>query len=350
MKYQRELLKDVEGYVPGEQPKTSGVIKLNTNENPYTPSEQAMAVLHALSPHALRKYSDPLSVEFRTVWAERYGYDGPDWVIAGNGMDELLSLAIRGFVDPGDAVLSTYPTYTLYDTLAQLHGARLKAVDLDEDFQLTDAFFETPARICFLPRPNSPSGVCCPLEVVERLCRGFDGLVVIDEAYADFADDNCIEFPKRFENAVVMRTFSKSFSLAGMRVGAGAARPEVVRELMKVKDSYNLNAVSQAVGLAALRDYGHMLANVEKVRATRARLIAALTAMGFRVPPSQSNFVLAQWDGTPNARAIFETLRECGILVRYFTARRLDNALRITVGTDDEINQLLQALRDIIEG
>ena len=349
MKYQRELLKDVEGYIPGEQPKTSGVIKLNTNENPYPPSEQAMAVLRGLAPDALRKYSDPVSLELRSAWAERYGYDNPDWVIAGNGMDELLSLAIRGFVDPGDAVLSTYPTYTLYDTLAQLHGARLVTVDLDDGFLLTDAFFETPARICLLARPNSPSGVCCPLEAVERLCNCFDGLVVIDEAYVDFADDTCIEFPKRFENAVVMRTFSKSFSLAGMRVGAGAARPEVVGELMKVKDSYNLNAVSQAVGLAALRDYDHMLANVGKVRASRARLIPALTAMGFRVPPSQSNFVLAQWDGTPNARAIFEALRERGILVRYFTARGLDNALRITVGTDDEIDQLLQALKDILE-
>jgi len=347
VKYQRELLRDVEGYVPGEQP-PPGVIKLNTNENPYPPSQKAMAVLRGLSPEALRKYSDPVSLELRAAWAQRYGYEGPEWVIAGNGMDELLSLSIRAFVDPGEAVLSTYPTYTLYETLAQLHGARLTTVDLDEDFQLAGAFFETPARLCCLPRPNSPSGVCCPLEAVERLCRDFDGIVVIDEAYVDFADDDCIDFPKRFENAVVMRTFSKSFSLAGMRLGAAAARPEIICELMKVKDSYNLNAATQAVGLAALEDYDHMLANAAKIRATRERLTQALCEMGFRVPPSQSNFVLAQRDGTPDARAIFEALRERRILVRYFTARRLDNALRITVGTDEETDALLQALTEML--
>ena len=349
MKYQRDILKDVEGYVPGEQPRMPNIIKLNTNENPYPPSPKVLEALRALPAEALRKYPEPLSVDFRTACAERYGYEGPDWVIVGNGMDELLALAMRAFVDPGDSVLSTYPTYTLYETLAQLHGARAVLIDLDDAFQLTDAFFSTPARLCILPRPNAPSGVCPPRAEVERLCRTFDGIVVIDEAYVDFSDDNCIDFPKRFENAIVMRTFSKSFSLAGLRLGAAVAQPAIIREFLKVKDSYNLNVISQTAGIAAMRDYDWMRQNVEKVRATRTRLMAALHEMGFHVPPSQSNFVLAQWDGTPDAKAIFDALRARAIIVRYFAKRRLDNALRITVGTDDETNALLAALREIVK-
>ncbi len=348
MKYQRELLKNVEGYVPGEQPRGRRFIKLNTNENPYPPSPKAVEALHSLPADALRKYSDPVSLSLRTACADRYGCDGPEWVITGNGMDELLSLVVRTFVDPGDAIITTYPTYVLYETLALLHGARVKLVDLDESFQLTNAFFGESGRLCFLPRPNSPTGVCPPRKAVEKLCASFKGIVVIDEAYVDFADDDCMDFPKRFENAIVMRTFSKSFSLAGMRIGAAVARPDLINEMMKVKDSYNMDAVSQAVGLAAMQDYEYMQANVAKVRATRARLTAALTDLGFDVPPSQSNFVFARWHGIPDAITLFRELREKGILVRYFNARRLDDALRISIGTEEETDALLRALKEII--
>lgn len=348
MKYRRTILEGVEGYVPGEQPRMPNIVKLNTNENPYPPSPRVLEAVRGLSPDALRRYPDPLSVELRAECAKRYGYDGPEWVVAGNGMDELLALAVRSFVDPGDTILSTYPTYTLYETLALLHGAKAALVDLDESFQLTEAFFNTAARLCILPRPNAPTGVCAPREEVERLCRTFDGIVVIDEAYVDFSDDSCMDFPKRFDNAIVMRTFSKSFSLAGMRLGAAVARPEIIGEFLKVKDSYNLNAVAQAAGLAAMRDYGHMAANAEKVRKTRARVTAILREMGFTVPDSQSNFVLAQWNGRPSAQTIFETLRERAIVVRYFKARRLENAIRISIGTDGEMDLLLAALREIL--
>lgn len=348
MKYQRAILKDVTGYVPGEQPRMANIIKLNTNENPYPPSPRVLEALRALPGDALRRYPDPMAVAFRSICTERYGYSGPEWVIAGNGMDELLSLVLRTFVDPGDSVLTTYPTYTLYETLAQLHGAKPVLVDLDDGYQLTEAFFATPARLCILPRPNAPTGICPPRKVVERLCKNFDGIVVIDEAYVDFSDDNCMDFPKRFENTIVMRTFSKSFSLAGMRLGTAVARPEIINEFMKVKDSYNLNVTSQAAGVAAMQDYEYMLENVRRVRTTRARLTRDLEAMGFSVPPSQSNFVLAKWKGNPNARTLFEALRERAIIVRYFDTRRLSDALRISVGTDEEIDALLAALREII--
>jgi histidinol-phosphate aminotransferase len=348
VKYGRDILRNVEGYVPGEQPKMANVIKLNTNENPYPPSPKVLEALKALGPEALVKYPDPLSVAFRRACAERHGYPDESWAIIGNGMDELLAMALRTFVDPGDAVLTTYPTYTLYETLCDLHGASCIMVDLDEDYQLPEAFYATPARLCFLPRPNAPTGISAPRDAVARLCREFDGIVVIDEAYVDFADDNCMDFPKEFDNAIVMRTFSKSFSLAGMRLGLGIAQPEIIAEFLKTKDSYNMNAVAQAVGLAAMNDYAHMEANVAKVKATRERLRKALVELGFRVPPSQSNFLLAHWNGEPTARAIFERLRDQAIIVRYFNARRLDGALRITVGTDDQTDALLAALEAII--
>ena len=348
MKYGRAILKDVEGYVPGEQPKSANVIKLNTNENPYPPSPKVLEALAGLGPDALRKYPDPLSVNLRQACAERHGYPGADWAIIGNGMDELLAMVVRTFVDPGDTILTTSPTYTLYETLAQLHGARIAMVDLDNAFQLAEAFFNTPARLCFLPRPNAPSGVCVPRDDVERLCREFDGVVVIDEAYVDFADDNCMDFAKRFDNAIIMRTFSKSFSLCGLRIGLAIAQPDIISEFLKTKDSYNMNAASQAAGLAAILDHGHMEANAAKVKATRARLAEALRALGFAVTPSQSNFVLAFWDGTPTARGIFEELKKRCIFVRYFNTPRLKDAMRISVGTDGEIDALLKAIRGII--
>lgn len=350
MKYGRDLLKEVEGYTPGEQPQGPGYVKLNTNENPYPPSPKVLEALRGLDAEALRKYPDPLSVRFRAACAERYGYPGPEWVIAGNGMDELLALALRTFVDPGDTVLAPYPTYSLYEVLCGLHGAQLRCVDLDDDFQLTGAFFTTPARLCFLTRPNAPSGVSVPRAAAAQVCERFDGIVVIDEAYVDFADDDCMDFATHHENAIVMRTFSKSFSLAGLRIGVAVAQPQVIGEFLKTKDSYNMNVVSQRAGLAAMEDYAHMLESRKRVRTTRARLRGQLLDLGFDVPESQTNFLLARRDADPSAAEIFEALNARRILVRYFDARRLENALRITVGTDAECDALIEALREILGG
>lgn len=348
MKFQRAILAGVEPYMPGEQPKDAGVIKLNTNENPYPPAPQILDALRVLSGDALRKYPDPVAHELRSLAAERYGYPDASWIVAGNGMDELLAMAIRTFTDPGDTILTVNPTYTLYETLAALHGARMAHVDLDESYQLDEAFFAAKGRLCFLPRPNAPSGVSADRAEVERFAAAFDGVVVIDEAYVDFADDDCMDMPKRFGNVIVMRTFSKSFSMAGMRLGIAAARPELIAELFKTKDSYNLNAFTQAAGCAALRAYDYMLEQAAKVKATRARLTEALTSMGFDVPPSQTNFVLAKWEGSPAAYDLFAALKERKIYVRYFDRPGLRDRLRISIGTDAEIDALLAALHDII--
>ncbi|MCC6797522.1 MAG: histidinol-phosphate transaminase [Candidatus Hydrogenedentes bacterium] len=350
MKYGREILKGVEGYVPGEQPKMKNIIKLNTNENPYPPSPRVLQAVQEISTEWLRKYPDPVSLRLREAIAEHYGVAGPECVIAGNGMDDILAMAIRAFADPGDEILSPYPSYTLYETLANLHGSKMRYVDLDGEYQLPEQFYETKARMCFIPRPNAPSGVASGQKAMERLCREFNGLVFIDEAYADFADDNCLGFPRVFENAIIGRTFSKSYALCGLRLGFAIARPEIINELMKVKDSYNVNIVAQLGGVAALEDREHFKNTVSKIRNNRAWLTQALRDMGFRVLDSQTNFVLAHWKGAPSAKEIFEALRARAIIVRYFNARRLENAMRITVGNEREIEALIDALRAILSG
>jgi len=348
MNYARTLLAQVEGYVPGEQPQIPGIIKLNTNECPYPPSPKVLSALQDLGPEALRKYPDPVARAFRASCAERYGYPSEDWVIAGNGMDELLALALRTFVDPGDTVVAQYPTYSLYEILCQLHGARLQYIELDEAFRLTEEFFTAQGRLAFLTRPNAPTGLSAPRDEVIRFCKAFPGIVVIDEAYVDFGNDTCMDLPKTFENVLVMRTFSKSFSMAGMRLGTAVGQPTLIREFLKTKDSYNLNAYTQAAGIAAMADYGHMEANVARVKATRERLRDELIALGFQVPPSESNFLLAQWNQAPGAQTLFQALREQNIIVRYFNAPRLQNALRITIGTEEECATLVTALRGMI--
>lgn len=348
MNYIRPLLDAVAGYVPGEQLNRPDIIKLNTNENPYPPSPQVLRALREADGEMLRKYPDPLAREFRRACADRYGYPDESWIIAGNGMDELLSMAVRVFVEPGASAIAPYPTYTLYEILLRLHGASLTYLDLDADFRMTEAHFSAQGPMFFLTRPNAPSGVACSREEAARLCAAFPGIVLIDEAYVDFAEDSCIDFPQRFENAVVMRTFSKSFSLAGMRIGVAIARPGIIQAFLKMKDSYNMDVLSQRAGFAAIEDYDYMRQNANRVKEARTRLRAALIAMGFKVPESQSNFLLAQWNGQPGAKALHERLRERGILVRYFPERRLEDCLRITIGSEGECAALIAALRELI--
>lgn len=347
--YGRESLRSVEGYVPGEQPKESGFIKLNTNENPYPPSPKVIAALQTLNTTDLRKYPDPMATGLRKACAKAYGAPNENWIIMGNGMDEILAMAIRAFVDPGDRVIAPYPTYTLYEVLCKLHGCTLDYIDLAEDFQLVTKFFDEQGKFCFLARPNAPTGVAFPKEDVRRYCENFEGIVLIDEAYVDFSDDHCLDFPIQFPNVIIARTLSKSYSLAGLRIGVAMAQPALIHELVKVKDSYNLNTFSQVAGIAAIEDSAYMRQNAEQVRRSRTRLRNALLSLGFVVPESGSNFLLAQWDGVPNAATIFNQLREQRILVRYFNQRRLENALRITVGTDKECDALVNALQGILK-
>jgi len=339
--YVRPEITALAGYVPGEQPSDPRVAKLNTNENPYPPSP---AVRRAISDacERLHLYPDPTAREVRERAARLYDVD-PEGVIVGNGSDELLTLLMRAVIAPGDAVAYSTPTYSLYETLVPLQGGVRVRVPYGPDFAIPEELFSVDARMVIVCNPNAPSGTSVPRRALERLAEARrDVLLIVDEAYADFADENATSMGSRHPNVVVLRTLSKSYSLAGLRVGIGITTPALAAELNKVKDSYNVSRLAQAGAVAALDDQESMLAHVARVRATRARLSEGLVALGYELPPSQTNFVLARRPGR-SLLPVKEALQSRGILVRYFP--ELPDALRITVGTDEEIDRLLAEMR-----
>jgi histidinol-phosphate aminotransferase len=332
--------------VPGEQPAAGRrIVKLNTNENPYPPSPRVLEALARASTADVRLYPDPEARALRARAGAVYGVP-PDRVMVGNGSDELLQLLLRATVDPGDPVAFPVPTYSLYATLVAVQGGRCVEVPFADDYGLPAALADTGARLTFLCNPNSPSGTLVPVAEVARLAGAVRGLLVVDEAYVDFAHTSALPLVADHDNVVVLRTFSKSFSLAGLRVGLAFAHPDLLAGLRTVKDSYNVSRLAQAAAEAALGDLPWMEENVRRIRATRTRLATALAGLGWNVLPSEANFVLARRPGVDQAPTA-AALAARDVLVRHFAAPRLFDALRITIGTDDEIDTLLAALRDL---
>jgi histidinol-phosphate aminotransferase len=292
----------------------------------------------------LRRYPNPTADSFRDAAAELFDLKR-DWLIAGNGSDDILSIALRTFCGPGDLLAYPDPTYSLYPVLADLAETRHVGVPWEEDFTLpVEALLDTAARAIFLANPNAPTGTMVPPATVEKLLGKFKGLVLVDEAYADFAGENCVALVKDHANLVVSRTLSKSYSLAGLRFGYGVAQPAVIDEMMKVKDSYNCDAISIAMATAAVQDQDYARNTWENVRAERERLTDELERMHWQVLPSRANFILATApDG--NGRAAYLGLKQQGILVRYFDKPGLSDKIRITVGTSQENNALLGGIK-----
>jgi histidinol-phosphate aminotransferase len=346
----RPAIRAMAGYTPGEQPRTGGIVKLNTNENPYPPSPRVLEALRAaLTGERLRKYPDPLGTHFRQTAGRALGID-PDGVLIGNGSDDVLTILTRAFVPEGGLVVSLTPSYLLYSTLAELQGARFQAVPFAPDWSVPDPWPVGRAHLTFLTNPNSPSGTAVRTEAVRRLAAQVRGPLVVDEAYADFADEDALDLvcgPAAPGNVIVTRTLSKSYSLAGVRFGFAVAEAALVRQLVKVKDSYNCDVLSLAAAAAALEDQEHRRAVRAKVLETRARLSAALTRLGFAVCPSQANFVWARRADRP-VKPIFEELKRRNILVRYMAYEGHGDGLRVTVGTDEEIDRLLAELTAIL--
>ena len=342
----RPAVDHLAAYVPGEQPGDADVVKLNTNENPYPPSPRALAALGAVGAGALRRYPHPLADAFRQSAGEVLGVD-PEWILAGNGSDDLLTMLFRAVTGAGRPVAYPAPTYVLYRTLAAIQGAPALEVPFDEDYTLpVDGLAETGAALTIVANPNSPSGTAATVERLAELADRTSGVLAVDEAYVAFAEASALELVRRRDSVIVLRTLSKSHGLAGLRLGFGIAHPRLLAGLARVKDSYNVDAVASAVGAAAIRDVSYARETVERIRATRTRLAAALAGRGFRVWPSQANFVLARpADG--DARRLYEGLKERGILVRYFAEPGLSDKLRITVGTEDQTTRLLSALADL---
>ena len=346
--YFRKNIAALAGYVPGEQPRDENVIKLNTNENPYPPSPRVLAALRKATSRSLRLYPEPLADSLRAVAATVYGVK-PENILAGNGSDEILSIIMRSFVGPQDRVAFPVPTYSLYDTLIAIQQGERITVDYPPDFSVPEALASQNAALTFLCNPNSPSGTLVPLQDIERLARAVSGILVIDEAYVDFAESeraSTLPLVRHFPNLVVLRTFSKSFSLAGMRIGLAFASEEIISGMMKVKDSYNLNRLSLVAATAALRDMPWTTRNIRRIQQSRRQLSAGLRKMGFYVYPSHANFLMAR-KKEQNLKGVYEKLKSKKILVRYFDVPGLQDSLRITVGTPQEIRALLKEMKAI---
>jgi histidinol-phosphate aminotransferase len=265
----------------------------------------------------------------------------------GNGSDELLTIIIRSFVGEGKKVVYPYPSYLLYKTLSEIQDAEECVIDFLEDYTLPGEIVVEGAAVTFICNPNSPSGTMIPVDEVSGVAGKIEGIIVVDEAYVDFADDNCMRLVDKHSNLIVLRTLSKSYSLAGMRLGFAVAHESLINGMMKVKDSYNVDRLSMASAVAALGDQETFRENVARIKKTRGRLIDSLKKLGFFVYPSHANFVMIRCRNANKAREIYQELRERKILTRYFEQPRLDDCLRITVGTDEEIDVLLDNLAEI---
>ncbi|MGQ3685730.1 MAG: histidinol-phosphate transaminase [Candidatus Loosdrechtia sp.] len=347
MSYFRNTIEKISGYIPGEQPKDGVFIKLNTNENPYPPSPKVLQALRETINESLRLYPDPAATAARLKIAEILGIK-PERVMAGNGSDDLLSIIIRSFVNPGDKVVFPYPSYMLYETLAELQDASAYTIDFTGNYSLPEGFVVKDAKVTFIANPNSPSGTMISPDEISGIASRIDGVLVIDEAYADFSEENCLSLVEHHDNIIILRTLSKSYSLAGIRFGFCIAQEPIIQGLMKVKDSYNVDRLSIAAAVAALEDQDNMKMNVRKITETRQSLTTALQDMGFSVYPSKTNFILAECMEGISAYELYQALKSRKVLVRYFNLRRLDNCLRITIGTKEEIDILLKHLRELL--
>ncbi len=342
----RDCVRQTPGYTPGEQPQTQGFVKLNTNENPYPPPADIFAGLQT-ELEKVRLYPDPVSTRLRQAASAVYGVDS-DRIIAGNGSDDILNIALRTFVNPGESVAFLDLTYSLYETITKVHGANIIEFSTDDKFELDKPLICPEAKLIFLASPNPPLGKNLNREYLEETCKQAQGLVLIDEAYVDFSDDNHLDFLDKFDNVIISRTMSKSYCLAGMRVGFGLSSTAIIEEMNKVRDSYNLDRIAQFLAAECFNNQGYFKTVWDKVRNTRDRLIRELRSSGFIVFDSESNFVLAspQWI---RANDLYTELKEKQVLVRYFKHPRIKDYVRISIGTDEEIDCLLNTIKIIHE-
>ena len=350
MSYFRPAVDAMQGYVPGEQPREgSKVVKLNTNENPYPCSANVARAVQAVLERGLQRYPDPLGTAFRLRASEVLGVP-PEWILCGNGSDEILTLATRAFVGEGELLRLPYPSYILYKTLAEIQGARSEEIRFRDDWTLGEDFTVATAglKLAFLPNPNSPSGTVIPAEQVLELARRLPCPLIVDEAYVDFADDHCIRLVKECDKILVSRTLSKSYALAGLRFGYVVAQPHIIEGLRKIKDSYNCDALSLAAATAAIDDQAWLRDNVAKIRASRKSLTDRVRAMGFTAIDSQANFIWCTHPTKP-LKPMYEHLKSGGILVRYMPYAGWGEGLRISVGTEQQLEACLMLLAEALK-
>ena len=357
----RAEITSMEGYEPGEWPPlNSGVLKLNSNENPYPPSPKVLAALQEISGELLRRYPNPRGSTFCEQVGNIFSVPS-DWVIAGYGSDDLLTLLVRSCAqEDARALAYPMPTYVLYRTLAAIQPAEVIEIPYGQkgtNWVLpVEQLLAANAAVTMIATPNSPTGHLVPIEDLRVLAAGLSGVLVIDEAYVDFAEAGAdvasLALVRGFENVMVLRTLSKGYGLAGLRLGFGIAQPGLLAGLLKVKDSYNVDAIALKLGEAAIADQAYKNECIQKIIAAREQLSGDLRALEFKVWPSQTNFLLVQpptQSAVPTAEKIYQALKAKDIMIRYFAQPGLDDKLRITVGTPEQNAQLISALVSALE-
>jgi histidinol-phosphate aminotransferase len=342
----RRSLEGFEPYVPGEQPPDGeGWVKLNTNESPLPPSPRVIEAIKAAATDALRLYPSPTAAPAREAIARRFGVD-VSHVTVGNGGDELIELCFRAFAGAGDTVAFPTPTYPLLEPLCRIHEAQPSRHPTEQPWELPPSLGADPSPLKFIVNPNSPTGALFATGDVEAVVVASSGVVAIDEAYVDFASQSCLPLLSRYDNVLLLRTFSKSYGLAGMRIGFALGSPELIEALDAVKDSYNVDRLAIVAAAAAIQDEEHHRRLVAEVVERRAELSRALEDLGFEVVPSEANFVFAR-PPQPAAKVV-AALRERKILVRHYDREPIAGWIRITIGTKEQHEKLLAALKEIL--
>jgi len=348
MKFWNTTLKNMKEYIPGEQPENlSEYIKLNTNENPFPPSKLAIEAI-TQGTEKLNRYPEPTSDSLRQVFAKLNDLEMEN-IFASNGSDEIFSSIFLAFADKKTHAAFAYPSYSLYDTLAEASGVPYEKVNLGKNFEykLND-FLKKDYQLVIITNPNNPTGTWCEIKEIDNFLSKFKGLLVVDEAYIDFYGGSALPLVKKYDNIIVTRSFSKSYSLAGLRVGIAIAHPDIIRGFLKIKDSYNLDSLAIKGAIAALEDAKTFNYNTQLIKNNKEYLEEALKEIGFTIIPSHANFLFVKHPKI-NSEELYNELKERKILVRHFKGETQTEYLRITIGTMTEIKQLCVELKSILE-
>lgn len=343
----RNAIASMKGYVPGFQPDPrENYLKLNSNENPFPPSPRVRDALKSTAYEDLRIYPDPVSLDLRKKLAALYGFT-PDQIICGNGSDEILNIIVRTFAEPGEAIGFHEPTFPLYRVLANIHGTQAVALAIAEPYD-RPPMPPDGVKVFFLANPNSPVGFTYPMARVAEMAQGIQGILVVDEAYAEFSRENALDLVRKMKNVIVVRTVSKSYSLAGARLGYAIAHEDWITEMLKVKDPFNVTRMTQSLVAAALEDQEYFRKNIEQIVKTREWFYQEAGALGYRLIPSQANFLFPEPPQKGRGKAFYNALLQRRVLTRYYDTEGLRDGVRLTVGTQDEMEKVLDVFKEIL--
>ncbi|MFW9879679.1 MAG: histidinol-phosphate transaminase, partial [Candidatus Thorarchaeota archaeon] len=340
-------------YEPGEQPIEDGWLKLNTNENPFPPIPEIINDIKNAVNEKIRLYPDPTSFELRkeilnVLLRDKDTLTNRNSIFIGNGSDEIFDIIFKMFIDPGDEVVIFYPSYGLYKVLATLYNAKITEIQLNDDFSIPNSAFNAKGKLMFISSPNNPNGKSFENATILKLCGSFPGIVIVDEAYADFSTQTCLPLLKKVKNLIVNRSFSKSFSIAALRMGFALADPEIIKEMNKIKLPYNTNYLAQIAALSCIKNSNKIFERNKKIIAERERLTEVLNKFGgISVLPSDANFIFVRFEDKSKTLKFVWDLKEMKILVRHFSKPGLYNYIRVSIGTVEDNNKFVEAFTKI---